>query len=488
MTLDREFTMTIRGEPARGELEALRVVNPATEQVIATAPSASRDQLDLAVQGARDAQPAWAATPVAERKDVVRELAGRITEHADELATLLTQEQGKPRANARIEVERSAQWIRSLAELELDDVVVVDDADRRVTVRRVPLGVVGAIVPWNFPVSLALWKVGPALLTGNTIVLKPSPNTPLTGLALGELARDIVPAGVLSVITGGDELGPWMTAHHAIDKIAFTGSTETGKRVMASAAAHLARVTLELGGNDPAIVMPDVDVAATAEKLFWACFNNTSQYCLATKRLYVHDEIFDEFAHHLARVAADVRIGNGMDEGTQLGPLQNRRQYEVVQDFIAESRQRGDEFLVEVPVDHDAGYFVGPIVVGRPPEDSRLVTEEPFGPIVPMLSFTDVDDVVARANDSRYGLGASVWSGDDARAEEIARRIDSGVVWVNEVQVLSPFFPMGGHRQSGIGRENGVDGLLEYTNTQSLSVRRGRASAPPSMPVRAAVR
>jgi acyl-CoA reductase-like NAD-dependent aldehyde dehydrogenase len=241
---------------------------------------------------------------------------------------------------------------------------------------------------------------------------------------------------------------------------------------MSSAAAHLARVTLELGGNDPAIVLPDVDVAATAEKLFWACFVNSAQHCLAVKRLYVHEDIYDEFAHHLAKVATGVRIGNGMDDDTQLGPLQNSRQYAVVQGFIAESRERGDEFLVEVPVHQDTGYFVGPVVVGRPPEDSRLVTEEPFGPVVPMMSFTDIDDVLARANASPYGLGASVWSADTSRAEEIARRIGSGLVWVNEVQFLSPEFPMGGHRQSGIGRENGIEGLLEYTNTQSLSVRK----------------
>lgn len=473
MDPNRTYTMTIGGEPVEGELPDLAVTNPATEAVIAHAPSASREQLDRAVDAARAAYASWSGSTADQRREVVSALAQRLEDRADELAVLLTREQGKPLANAKTEVLRSAMWARELSQLTideaaLDDEVLVENEQQRVVLRRIPLGVVGAIVPWNFPVSLAVWKIAPALLTGNTIIVKPSPNTPLTGLHLGELLRDVVPAGVLNVVTGGHDLGAWMTSHPGIDKIAFTGSTATGKKVMASASERLTRVTLELGGNDPAIVLPDVDVARTATRLFWACFGNSGQYCLATKRLYVHEDIFDEFAEHLVALANSVRIGDGLDEATQLGPLQNHAQYDIVQGFIQESRERGDHFLVEVPVSHPRGYFIGPVVISRPPEDSRLVTEEPFGPIVPLLSFTDIDDVVSRANASPYGLGASVWSDDQRKAHDIARRIDSGVVWVNDVQTLLPHFPMGGHRESGIGRENGVDGLREYTNTQSL--------------------
>lgn len=473
------YPMTIGGDAVAGDLPDLPVINPATAEVFAHAPNASREQLDRAVAAARSAYPGWSTQPESERGRVVGALADTLEEHAEDLAELLTREQGKPVANARMEVVRSAMWARELRRLAFDegglaDEVVLDDDELRVVLRRVPLGVVGAIVPWNFPVSLAVWKIAPALLAGNTILVKPSPNTPLTGLRLGELLRTVVPPGVVNVVTGGHELGAWMTAHPGIDKIAFTGSTATGKKVMASAADRLTRVTLELGGNDPAIVLPDVDVAATAARLFTAAFGNSGQYCLAAKRLYVHEDIFEEFAEHLVAQAKKVRLGDGLDEGTQLGPVQNRVQYDIVRDYIQESRERGDDIRIEVPAPRSTGYFIGPVIVARPPEDSRLVTEEPFGPIVPLLSFTDVDDVVARANASPYGLGASVWSSDLGLARQVAGRIDSGIVWINDVQTLLPGFPMGGHRQSGLGRENGIDGLREYTNTQSVVERKAR--------------
>lgn len=470
---DRTFTLTIDGRPASGELTPLDVINPATEEVVVLTPSASPDQLDAAVTAARTAYPGWAAQPLGRRRAVVRRIADRIDENAAELARLLTTEQGKPLDNALAEVTRSAMWAREIADLPFEEEVLIDDDVRTVVLRRTPLGVVGAIVPWNFPVSLAVWKIAPALVTGNTIIVKPSPNTPLTGLLLGELLRDVVPPGVVQVLTGGDELGPWLTAHPGIDKIAFTGSTTTGKKVMAAASERLARVTLELGGNDPAIVLPDVDVPEVAAKLFWAAFANSGQYCLAAKRLYVHQEIFEEFAAAMAAVAKAAVVGDGLVDGTRLGPLQNRTQLDLVRSFVEESRERGDRIVVDVPVETERGYFLGPVVVADPPDDSRLVTEEPFGPVVPLLSWREDDDVVERANSSRYGLGASVWGADRERAEGLARRLASGVVWVNEVQVLLPQMPMGGHRESGIGRENGVEGLLEYTNTQSLSVRRG---------------
>ncbi|WP_256841954.1 aldehyde dehydrogenase family protein [Ornithinimicrobium cryptoxanthini] len=477
MHTSRTYTLTIGGEPVVGDLPELPVTNPATEAVIAHAPHASRDQLDAAVAAAREAYRTWSQRPASERRSVVEAIAQTLEDHTDDLASLLTQEQGKPLPNAKAEVSRSGMWARELARIAiddgtLDDEVVVDNDTHRVVLRRVPLGVAGAIVPWNFPVSLAIWKIAPALLAGNTIIVKPSPNTPLTGLYLGELLREVVPAGVVNIITGDHDLGAWMTSHPGIDKIAFTGSTATGKKVMASAAENLSRVTLELGGNDPAIVCPDADIAATAQRLFWASFSNSGQYCLAAKRLYIHDKIFDEFAAEFAEHAKNARVGDGLDEGVQLGPVQNKAQYDIVQAFIRESRDRGDDILVEVPVEHDRGYFIGPVVVSRPPEDSSLVTEEPFGPIVPLLSYTDLDDVIARANASAYGLGASVWSSDPAKAREVAQRIGSGVVWINDVQMLMPDFPMGGHRESGIGRENGADGVLEYTNTQSLVERK----------------
>lgn len=465
------YDMTIDGSLVAAT-EVLSVTNPATEVAFATAPRATRNQLDDAIDAAKRAFGKWRHTPIATRREAVLSIATVLREHADELATLLTNEQGKPLAAARGEVERAAFWAEEIAGIQWEDRVAEDNDQHKVIVRRVPLGVVGAIVPWNFPVALAVWKIAPALLTGNTMVLKPSPYTPLTALKLGELLQEVLPPGVLNVISGGDELGPWMTSHEGFDKITFTGSSETGKKVMASAAEHLTRLTLELGGNDAAVVLPDVDIAEIAPKLYWACFSNSAQYCLATKRLYVHADIYEELGEALRDYARTVVVGNGMDEGVQLGPIQNKAQFDKVQSFINTSRSSGHKFLVETPVELERGYFVGPIVVDNPPEDSMIVTEEPFGPIVPMLAFTDSEEVIAKVNASPYGLGGSVWSNDTDAAIEIAKRIESGVVWVNESQALSPHFPMGGHKQSGIGRENGLEGVMEYTATQSLAVRK----------------
>ncbi|HLR44523.1 MAG TPA: aldehyde dehydrogenase family protein, partial [Brevibacterium sp.] len=375
-------------------------------------------------------------------------------------------------AAARGEVARAVEWARSLATMELPTRTAVDDEVHTARVRHTPIGVVAGIVPWNFPVTLAMWKIAPALLTGNTVVLKPSPFTPLTGLRMGELSRNVLPAGVLNVITGDDDLGPALTAHPGIDKIAFTGSTATGKAVMASAAADLKRVTLELGGNDAAVVLPDADVEALAPQLFWACFANTSQYCLATKRIYVHEDVHGAFLDALIAYADTVVIGDGAEPETQMGPLQNRQQYDRVRRVIADSEAAGHTIAYRGTAHPDEGYFIGPVIVDRPPEESSLVQEEPFGPIVPVLTFREVDDVVERVNASRYGLGGSVWGTDVDRAVAVAERIESGVVWVNEIHRLSPQFPLAGHRESGIGRENGIEGLLEYCHTQVIAVSR----------------
>jgi acyl-CoA reductase-like NAD-dependent aldehyde dehydrogenase len=336
--------------------------------------------------------------------------------------------------------------------------------------RHVPIGVVAAIAPWNFPMTLAIWKIAPALLTGNTVVLKPSPFTPLTSLKMGELFRDLLPPGVLNVVCGGDRLGPWLTEHPDIGKIAFTGSTATGRRVMQSASGRLKRITLELGGNDAAIVLPDVDVRETAAKLFWGAFRNSSQYCLATKRLYVHEAIYGEFAAALVDYARGVVVGDGAQPGTGLGPIQNRPQYERVKDLIADARRNGVRFLAGGDIPEGKGYFVPVTILDNPPDAARSVVEEAFGPVLPLLRYRDVDEVVRRANDTDYGLGGSVWSRDLSLARSIARRLETGTVWINHIHAMSPDVPFGGRKQSGLGVENGQDGLLEYTNVQTVAV------------------
>ncbi|NML90664.1 aldehyde dehydrogenase family protein [Sphingobium sp. TB-6] len=473
---DSDYRMLIDGRLVTTP-KTFEVYNPATEEVIANAPEAGRDQLEEAVAAARRAFPAWRDTPLAERQRIVAAIGAVLDAHAEELMHLLTREQGKPRAGAQWEIGGSSAWCHALAEQALDTETIEEGDGRRVEMRRVPLGVVGAITPWNFPVLLAIWKIAPALVAGNTIVLKPSPYTPLCTLKLGELLKDVVPAGVLNIITGGNDLGAWMTSHDLIDKISFTGSTATGRKVMESAAANVKRITLELGGNDPAIVLPDVDPKTIAPQLFWAAFQNSSQFCAAAKRLYIHDDVYDLVRDELVAYARTVKVGDGSQQGTQLGPIQNRMQFEKLKDLLADTRRLG----VDIPVGGEAmdgpGFFIPVTIVDNPPDDSRIVREEPFGPVLPLLRFKDIDDVIARANDTEYGLAASIWSADVEQAKRIAERIQAGTVWINEIHVFAPHIAFGGHKQSGLGVENSLHGLAEYTNLQTITSRKLAATA-----------
>jgi acyl-CoA reductase-like NAD-dependent aldehyde dehydrogenase len=467
MDFASDFTMTINGRAAEAA-ETFAVLNPATEEVIAKAPDISREQLDEAVAAARQAFGPWKGTALAERQALLRALGDRLAEHADAFALLLTREQGKPLGDAAMEIGTGVYWLQETAGQALEPEILSDAPERRVELRHVPIGVVAAIAPWNFPVGLAIWKIAPALLAGNTLVLKPSPFTPLTSLKLGELARDILPPGVLNVVSGGDSLGPWITEHPGIDKISFTGSTATGKAVMRSAAGNLKRVTLELGGNDPAIVLPDADVEALVPRLFWAAFANNGQICIASKRIYVHESIYDRFAAAMVQYAMTVKVGEGTEEGVQIGPIQNRPQFERVRALLADAQSGGIHFLLGGDVPEGRGYFIPIAIADNPDDSSRVVAEEAFGPVLPLLKFSDVDEVVARANATPYGLAASVWGKDLDAAQAVADRVEAGTVWINTVQDLGPGQPFGGHKQSGLGVENGREGLLEYTNSQVI--------------------
>ena len=469
--MSQTFTMTINGQAVSGS-ETFGVENPATGAVFAQAPDCTETQLDEAVAAARAALPAWKATPIEKRRQMLQAIAGVIAQNGDELARLLTTEQGKPHPDAMGDVLGGAHWLVETAKLDIPEHVSEDTPERLAVTRYGPIGVVAAIVPWNFPIILMMFKLAPALLAGNTVVVKPAPTTPLTTLKIGELIRGILPPGVVNVISGSDRLGPWLTAHKGIDKVSFTGSTETGKKVMASAAKDLKKVTLELGGNDAAIVMPDVDVKAVAEQLFWAAFRNAGQICIATKRMYIHKDVYEPLKAAIVDYAASVKVGDGAEQGTQIGPIQNKAQYERVLELIQDAKDKGYKFLIGGNSANVPGYFVPVTILDNPPEDARIVQEEQFGPVLPLMSFDNLDEVVGRANASIYGLGASIWTKDLDRAQALASQLQAGTVWINESQHLSPHAAFGGHKQSGIGVEGGQDGLLEFCQAQTVFMRR----------------
>jgi acyl-CoA reductase-like NAD-dependent aldehyde dehydrogenase len=463
-----QYRMLIDGELVEGA-RVSEVINPATEKMVGLAPRASPAQLDTAISAARKAFTAWSFCAVEKRQEALRAAADAITEGADKLAHVLTQEQGKPLAAAKREVMATAAYFRHFANVTPSVSVLEDSSIRRVEVHRRPLGVVGAIVPWNFPLLLMAFKLPAALLVGNTVVLKPAATTPLATLLFGELIKDVFPAGVVNVIADENDLGAAMSSHPDIDKISFTGSTRTGRRVMAGAAPTLKRLTLELGGNDPAIVLDDVDPKEVAPKLFDAAFANSGQVCVAIKRLYVHDSIYDEICDELTQLARAAIVGDGLEQGTQLGPLQNKAQFDLVRELIDDARSRG-AVIVGEEIENRPGYFIRPTIVREIADGTRLVDEEQFGPVLPVIRYFDTKEVVARANSSPFGLGGSVWSKDVGRAYALAKEINAGTVWVNQHMVLLPNIPFGGIKQSGFGVELGDDGLDEFTQPRVINV------------------
>jgi acyl-CoA reductase-like NAD-dependent aldehyde dehydrogenase len=465
------YKLLINGEMVDGDL-TMDVVNPATEEKLADCPRASESQLNAAVAAAKAAFPTWSKASIDERKAVVLKIADVVEANAAELAQLLTKEQGKPLEDATTEVYGMAAFCRYFTSLDLPVEVLEDSEGRRVEVHRNPLGVVGAIVPWNFPLILMAFKLPPALIAGNTLVIKPAPTTPLSTLRIAELIQDVAPAGVINFITDANDLGAPMTAHPDVRKISFTGSTETGAKVMAGAAGLLKRITLELGGNDAGIVLDDVNPKEAAQKLFDSAFQNSGQVCIAMKRLYVHENIYDEVCDELASIANDTIIGDGLEQGTKLGPLNNKMQYDKVKALIEDAKKEGNVIAGgEFP--DKPGYFIRPTIVRDIKEGSRLVDEEQFGPVLPVMSFADESEAIERANASAWGLGGSVWSANPERAYALAEQMDTGTVWINKHAELDPTIPFGGAKMSGLGNELGQEGLQEFTQQKIINMAKG---------------
>lgn len=469
--MPRKYDMSIGGRSVSAN-DYREVRNPAnTAEVVGLAPVGNHEHLDAAVDAASAAFDKWRHSSSGEREEACRAIAGAISENAAELQELLTREQGKPLKGlgSEFEVAGCVGWTQYTAGLDLPDKVLEDGEKGRIVMQRAPLGVVGSITPWNWPLLIAIWHVVPAIRAGNTVVIKPSPFTPLGTLRLFELVSQTLPPGVINVISGDDELGAAVSNHGRVAKIVFTGSIATGKKIMSSAAATLKALTLELGGNDAAILLDDADPAKFAEGIFWAAMINSGQTCGAIKRLYVHDSIYNQTCEALTAFSEKISMGDGMNPSNLLGPLQNERQFDRVLDLVADARSRGATFLTGGEPDGGQNYFFPVTLVSDIEDGARLVDEEQFGPVLPIIRYSELDTAIEHANALDYGLCASVWGSDPQRANQVASRLEAGTVYINKHAEIAPHVPFGGIKSSGIGVEFGVEGLEAYTSIKIIN-------------------
>jgi len=452
--------------------ETLDVINPATEEIFTSVPLAGAGELEAAVAAATTAAKNFKSTSIEERQALIKKIVKAMGAHKEELALALVQEQGKSLDMARLEVDFSMGFAMHFTTVGLPIEVLLETDAQRVEIHRKPLGVVAGITAWNFPLLMAAYKLAPAILAGNAIILKPAPTTPVSTVMLGEIIKDIVPPGLVSILVDNNELGAKITSHPGIAKISFTGSIATGKKVMASGADTLKRVTLELGGNDAGIVLDAADPKAMAQNLFNVAFMNSGQVCIALKRLYVHDSIYDAICDEMAVLAKGAIVGDGMKDGTQFGPVQNKQQFEIIKGFIEDAKANGN-IIAGGQVPDIPGYFIPLTVVRDISDGTKLVDEEPFGPILPIIKFSDIDEVIERSNRLDYGLGGSVWSSDVDKAVKVAEKMDTGTVWINSHMAFGPNIPFPPCKQSGVGVEWGKEGLNEFTSMQVINIAKG---------------
>lgn len=469
--MSKKYDMTIGGETVSAD-SYVEIRNPAnTEEVVGQAPVGTKEHLDKAIAAAEKAYQSWRHSSEEERVNACNAIAGVCTEHAEELAVLLTREQGKPLGGigSKFEMGGCAGWAGYTGSLSLPDKVIEDSDERHVLQKRVPLGVVGSITPWNWPLIIAIWHIVPGIRTGNTVVIKPSPFTPLSTLRMIELLNEVLPPGLINVVSGGDELGAELTNHKGIDKIVFTGSIATGKKVMASASNSVTPVTLELGGNDAGIMLQGTDPAQFAEGLFFGSMINSGQTCGALKRLYVHEDDLGATVAALSGFAANIPMGDGMDENSLLGPLQNERQFKRVIELVEDAKANGGTCVTGGEPAGGPNYFYPVTFVTGISDGVRLVDEEQFGPVLPIITYTDLDDAIARANGLDFGLDASVWGTDADECARVAAQLEAGTVFINKHAEIQPHVPFGGIKCSGLGVEFAEEGLAAYTSIKIIN-------------------
>jgi acyl-CoA reductase-like NAD-dependent aldehyde dehydrogenase len=461
----------INGEQRTGST-TFPVINPATAEIFDHCPQAAMADLDDAVRSARAAFAQWSRVPLDERSRIILEVAAKLGEYTDELAALTSMEQGKPLAAAKKEAAAAIGSLKSAAMLQPPIDTVQDDSAALIRVIRKPLGVVGSITPWNHPILIACWHIGPALIAGDTVLIKPSNYTPFGSLRLVEILNEILPPGVVNSVTGEGDIGRAMSGHSDIDKIVFTGSSPTGRHIMGNAAPTLKRLTLELGGNDAAILLPDVDVQRCVDNIFMKSFGNSGQTCAALKRLYVHESIHDQVVSELVARAERAIVGPGNDERSQFGPVQNKAQFDYVCELARDTVASGGTFACGGSPMPGPGYFFPLSIAVNVLDGMRIVDEEQFGPLLPIIKYSDVDAAIAAANASENGLGGSIWTRDEQLGARLAERLECGTAWVNNHSQLSPNAPFGGAKQSGLGVEFGLYGLEEYMQRQAIHINR----------------
>lgn len=462
--------LIINGQQIQGQGLSFAVINPANESVIAEVASASAGQVNDAVHTALQAFKAWKNVSDDAVKQAFAKIAADIRAEKDEIAQLITLEQGKTIGMAQFEVDAGASWIDYLSSLDIPVETIQEPNGKTIKVYNRPLGVVASVTPWNWPFMIAVWHIFPALKTKNCIINKPSEYTPLSTIKLVEIINRHVPAGVCSIVLGKGEIGQALTEHADVAKVTFTGSTRTGQSILSHSVSSLKSVVLELGGNDAGIVLADADVERAAQGIFASAFLNAGQTCAALKRLYVHESVYEALTEKLVQIANAQVMGDGANPEVTFGPVQNKMQYDKVNALIADAVARGGQVLTASKALPDHGYFIAPALIANVQEGIALVDEEQFGPVLPIIKFNAVDEVLERSNNTQFGLGGSIWSTDLAKAEQIASQMETGTVWINSHSDLSPAAPFGGWKLSGLGYSFGLEGLLLFTHKQAVHI------------------
>lgn len=449
-------------------------LNPSTLEVIGEVTNTSREEIDAKIEKAKKAQKRWAARPDAERKEILLKVAEALQQNSKHLAEWITREQGKPLngPGANFEMQACVGWTQVPASLDLPEEIVFEDETRKDILYRNPIGVVAAIAPWNWPLMIAIWQIIPSLRMGNAVIIKPSEYTTYCSLEMIKVINSVLPEDILQVVTGRGEVGGYLTSHSEIGKIMFTGSIATGKKVIEASVKNMARLTLECGGNDAGIILPGFDVTKHIDNIFWGAFLNMGQTCACLKRLYVHENDYEKVVKALADYSSNIPMGNGADETSVLGPIQNKMQYDKIQELIRDAENIGADFIFQGQKPDMEGYFIPVTLVGNVDNGDRIVDEEQFGPVLPIIKYKTLEEAISKANDSENGLGASVWSDDLDKAQKVAAQLVAGTVWINQHGAIHPFVPFGGAKQSGYGVEFGIEGLKAVTVPKVISIKK----------------